>query len=101
MSDKTTLQIDLTGVGEYIVQAFPVNEIFLGKPLNNDLTGGTISFRVKGVGATDFETPTVSSIDASAPERVQIDGSFTVIEVTPSTITGGATLAELHVLGND
>lgn len=92
--------VDIAG-GEYPIKAFPVTEIWYARPYDGTLTAGTITYTVKGPGSQVFETPSDNTIDVAAPERKQIDGTVSVLNISVAGAAGTATKLVLSYVGSE
>jgi len=76
-----------------------IMDIAFAGGVDGTVTGGTLTVLVQFPSSTNFETPTVNTIDLSAPEKLQIDGPFSKVEISVATFAGTATELDLSLRG--
>jgi len=76
-------------------------EIWYSGPQDGAVTSGTVTFDVKGLGSTNFESPTTNTIDLASPARLEIVGEFQEFEITVSPYVGTATNLIFTCKGHD
>ncbi len=94
------LVISSSGTTIKKVQPHYIREFWYRNGINGDATAGTITILVKGPGSDNFETPSSSTIDIAAPQRLEVTGTIIEVEFTVSGFTGSASELELSTTGH-